>query len=310
MEIYENLNTFSEKNRTVVTLGNFDGVHIGHKKIIGKVVELSKKYSLPSVVFTFKNHPMNFFGAKIDIIFPESKKISAFEELGVDYLLNLDFDEKFANMNPEVFIREFLSKKLKASYIVVGYDYRFGKKRQGDFELLNLFGSKYGYTPLKIEKVEIDNITVSSTNIRNYLKEGQLCIANRMLGRCFEIEGQVKEGDSIGRLLGYPTANIDFSNYIIPKYGVYITKTVVDGKQYPSLTNVGVRPTIKQNGELKVETYLLDFDRNIYSQQISVKFIKYLRMEMSFPSFDELKAKIDEDIKIAREYFKYEDCTY
>ena len=278
--------------------------------IVYEDLDISKKYLLPSVVFTFKNHPMRFFGAKIDIIFPESKKISAFEELGVDYLLNLDFDEKFANMDSEVFVREFLSKKLKASYIVVGYDYRFGKKRQGDFDLLNLFGPKYGYTPLKIEKVEIDGLTVSSTNIRNFLKNGELSIANRMLGKHFEMEGKVKEGDGIGKLLGYPTANVDFGNYIIPKYGVYITKTSVQGEEYPSLTNVGVRPTIKQNGELKVETYLLDFDRDIYGQQISVKFLKYLRGEMNFSSFDQLRAKIDEDVKIAREYFKYEDCTY
>lgn len=310
MKVFENLNSFCEQNRTVVTLGNFDGVHIGHKKIIGKVVELAKKYSLPSVVFTFKNHPMKFFGAEVDIIFPESKKISVLENLGVDYLLNLDFDEKFANMNPEVFIREFLSKKLKASYIVVGYDYRFGKKRQGDFELLKIFCSKYGYTPIKIDKVEIDGVTVSSTNIRNFLKNGELQIANRMLGRYFEMEGRVNVGDKIGRLIGYPTANIDFSNYIIPKYGVYITKTVVENVEYPSLTNVGIRPTIKQNGELKVETYILDFNKDLYDQKIFIKFIKYLRGEMHFSTFEGLKSKIDEDVSIARSYFKHEDCTY
>jgi len=206
-------------------------------------------------------------------------------------------------MNPELFVREILVKKLNAKYVVVGYDYRFGRKRKGDFELLKMLSLKYGFSAIKIDKVEIENTTVSSSNIRKLIKEGNIPLANKMLGREFEIEGLVKGGDNLGRLIGYPTANIEYGNFIVPKYGVYITKTVIDGIEYPSVTNVGVRPTIKEKDELRVETYILDFDKDIYNKIVSIKFLFYLRGELKFDTFEDLKRKIDEDVKIAREYF-------
>lgn len=303
MNLYRHLETVRFENFSVVTIGNFDGLHIGHKKIIDKVVELSKKYSFEPVLFTFNNHPLKFFGTNVELIMPEEKKIDAIFKAGIRHIISVDFTENIANMNPELFVREILVKKLNAKYVVVGYDYRFGRKRKGDFELLKMLSLKYGFSAIKIDKVEIENITVSSSNIRKLIKEGNISLANKMLGREFEIEGLVKGGDNLGRLIGYPTANIEYGNFIVPKYGVYITKTVIEGIEYPSVTNVGVRPTIKEKDELRVETYILDFDKDIYSKIVSIKFLFYLRGELKFDTFEDLKRKIDEDVKIAREYF-------
>lgn len=303
MNLYRHLEAIRFENFSVVTIGNFDGLHIGHKKIIDKVVELSKKYSFEPVLFTFNNHPLKFFGTNVELIMPEEKKIDAIFKAGIRHIISVDFTENIANMNPELFVREILVKKLNAKYVVVGYDYRFGRKRKGDFELLKMLSLKYGFSAIKIDKVEIENITVSSSNIRKLIKEGDIPLANKMLGREFEIEGLVKGGDNLGRLIGYPTANIEYGNFIVPKYGVYITKTVVDGIEYPSVTNVGVRPTIKEKDELRVETYILDFDKDIYNKIVSIKFLLYLRGELKFDTFEDLKRKIDEDVKIAREYF-------
>ncbi|MBZ4671881.1 MAG: ribF [Deferribacteraceae bacterium] len=304
MKLYRDLENFNTTADTVITIGNFDGVHIGHQKIIGKVVELSKKYNFEPVLFTFNNHPMSHFGADIELIMPESKKIQLIFEKGIKHLISIDFTDEFASMPAELFVRELLVKKLKARYIVVGYDYRFGKKRQGDFNLLNMLSAKYGYTAIKIDKVEIDNMTVSSTNIRRLIKEGDIEIANKMLGREFDMEGVVTDGDNLGKLIGYPTANINHNNYIIPKYGVYITKTYIGEQEYPSLTNVGIRPTIVDKNELRIETYILNFDKDIYGKNVKISFLKYLREEMKFGSFSQLKLKIDEDVKIAKEFFK------
>lgn len=303
MNLYRHLETVRFENFSVVTIGNFDGLHIGHKKIIDKVVELSKKYNFEPVLFTFNNHPLKFFGTDVELIMPEEKKIDAIFKAGIRHIISVDFTENIANMNPELFVREILVKKLNAKYVVVGYDYRFGRKRKGDFELLKMLSLKYGFSAIKIDKVEIENITVSSSNIRKLIKEGNISLANKMLGREFEIEGLVKGGDNLGRLIGYPTANIEYGNFIVPKYGVYITKTVIDGIEYPSVTNVGVRPTIKEKDELRVETYILDFDKDIYNKIVSIKFLFYLRGELKFDTFEDLKRKIDEDVKIAREYF-------
>lgn len=303
MNLYRHLEAIRFENFSVVTIGNFDGLHIGHKKIIDKVVELSKKYNFEPVLFTFNNHPLKYFGTDIELIMPEEKKIDAIFKAGIRHIISVDFTENIANMNPELFVREILVKKLNAKYVVVGYDYRFGRKRKGDFELLKMLSLKYGFNAIKIDKVEIENITVSSSNIRKLIKEGDIPLANKMLGREFEIEGLVKGGDNLGRLIGYPTANIEYGNFIVPKYGVYITKTVVDGIEYPSVTNVGVRPTIKEKDELRVETYILDFDKDIYNKIVSIKFLLYLRGELKFDTFEDLKRKIDEDVKIAREYF-------
>jgi len=304
MKLYRDLETFNTTTDTVITIGNFDGVHIGHQKIIAKVVALSKKYNFDPVLFTFNNHPMSHFGADIELIMPESKKIELIFDKGIKHLISIDFTDEFASMPAELFVREILVKKLKGRYIVVGYDYRFGKKRQGDFNLLNMLSSKYGYNAIKIDKVEIDNMTVSSTNIRRLIKEGNIELANKMLGREFDMEGVVTDGDNLGKLIGYPTANINYNNYIIPKYGVYITKTFIGQQEYPSLTNVGIRPTIVDKNELRIETYILNFDKDIYGKNVKISFLKYLREEMKFDSFNQLKMKIDEDVKIAKEFFK------
>ncbi|KAA0258647.1 bifunctional riboflavin kinase/FAD synthetase [Deferribacter autotrophicus] len=304
MEVVRDLSKWFSKAPTVVTIGNFDGVHLGHQTIVKKVKELSKEYNLKSGVITFNPHPIKFFNNEIKLIMTERKKKKIFEELGIDYFFNLEFNESIANMDPEIFVRELLVKTLKAKFIVIGYDYRFGKKKKGDYELLKLLESRYGYTAFKIPPVKVDEIIVSSTNIRKLLTEGDVDLANRMLGRAFSLEGEVIKGDGYGKLLGYPTANLKVHNELIPAFGIYATKTLIDGKRYQSVTNIGIRPTIVNREEIRVETHIFDFNEEIYGKFIEVEFYKYLRKERKFDKITDLIGQIEKDCKLAKEVLK------
>ncbi|MGA1846182.1 bifunctional riboflavin kinase/FAD synthetase [Deferribacter abyssi] len=304
MEVIRDLSKWINRAPTVVTIGNFDGVHLGHQTIVNKVKELSREYNLKSGVITFNPHPIKFFNNDIKLIMTERKKKKIFEELEIDYFFNLEFNESIANMNPEIFVRELLVKTLKAKFIVIGYDYRFGKKKKGDFELLKLLEPRYGYTAFKIPPVKVGDLIVSSTNIRKLLTEGNVDFANRMLGRAFSLEGEVVKGDGYGKLLGYPTANLKVHNELIPAYGIYATKTLIDGKYYKSVTNIGIRPTIVNREEIRVETHIFDFDKEIYGKFIEVEFYRYLRKEKKFNKITDLISQIEKDCKLAKEVLK------
>jgi len=305
MKVFRDLSEYNEDVQTVVTIGNFDGVHLGHQKILDKVYELSRQYSFQSAVFTFEPHPMKFFGADIAMLLTSRQKVKLLEKAGIDYLFELTFGDNFAKMAPEIFIREILVKKLKARFIVVGYDYKFGYRRKGDFRLLEFLSSTYGYTPFKIDRVEIEGKVVSSTNIRKLIKEGNIVLANKMLGRSFSLEGIVGTGSKIGRLLGYPTANINVENEILPKTGVYASRIIVDGVKYNSVTNIGVRPTLDYDTEdVRVEVFIFDFHDDLYGKHVELELIDYLREEKKFESFDALKEAIAYDCKKAESLLK------
>lgn len=301
METIKGIESFSIDFDNSVTIGNFDGVHIGHSKIIEKVVDLAKVHNLKSVVVTFDPHPLNFFGNEIKLLTDIEKKSEILAEKGVDFHIVMNFNRELMSMDPEVFVREIVVKKLRAKYLVVGYDYRFGSRRKGDFELLKLFSVKYGYTPFKFEKVVINDITVSSSNIRKLLQDGDLKLANKMLGRFYSIRGVVAKGDGIGRLLSYPTANIKVDDYLIPKNGVYATLIRVDKELYKSVTNVGIRPTIPGKNELRVETFIFDFNGELYDKKVELFFVEYMREEKKFDNFDDLKNRIKIDCIEAKE---------
>ncbi|MGC8924597.1 MAG: bifunctional riboflavin kinase/FAD synthetase [Calditerrivibrio sp.] len=285
---------------TSITLGNFDGVHIGHKRIIEKTVNIAREYGIKSVVVTFDPHPIAFFGQRVDLLTNLEKKNQILETMGVDFHMVMSFNKELMMMDPEVFIREIIVKRLKAKYVVVGYDYKFGSRRKGDFELLKIFSSRYGYEAYRYDRVVVDNMTVSSSNIRKLLKEGNLSLANKMLDRYYSVLGQVVKGDGIGRLLSYPTANIVVADFLIPKYGVYATLIDIDGKIYPCVTNVGIRPTIPGKNELRIESFIFDFYDDIYNKNVELFFVQFIRDEMKFENFDDLKNRIAIDCEVAK----------
>lgn len=303
MQVYNNLSEYNQNFSTVVTVGNFDGIHVGHKKILEKVNSLAGQYGFKSVVFTFEPHPMKYFGADIPRILTSSQKQNILNEIGVDFLFQIEFSERFAQMSPEVFVREVLVKKLNARFIIVGYDYKFGKRRKGDFRLLQFLSQHYGYTPFKVDRVEVNGEVVSSTNIRKFLQEGKIKKANEMLGRYFSLEGTVVEGSKIGRLLGYPTANILVNNELLPKFGVYVSRLSLNGKKYDSVANIGVRPTLNEKAkDVKVEAFIFGFSDDLYGNEVELELLEYLRPEARLDSFEELKNVIKEDCEAAQKF--------
>lgn len=303
MEIYDTVQQLNQD--TAITLGTFDGLHIGHVKIIKQLVKDAKERNLKSVVYTFKNHPLslNHSIETPSTIFKLDYKKEILEKLGVDILIFLTFDDAQKNIEPNYFIEEILVKKLRMKHLVVGYDYHFGKKAKGNTELLIKSSRKYHYSYDIVDPIKKDYVRVSSTLIRKLLANGKIKDANYYLGRPYSLEGKVIDGEKIGRKIGYPTANLELdNNFAILKPGVYITKTLLDGEFYYSVTNVGFNPTLKQS-EFSVETYILDFDQSIYGKHIRVDFYKKIRDELKFKDVEELKEYIRWDVYNTKKFF-------
>ncbi len=297
---------------TAVTIGNFDGVHMGHRKLIETAKEYAEKENLKSIVFTFKPHPMFIFGNRENnalIMSPEEKEI-AIRKMGVDTYIEYPFDREFASMSPEDFAIDIVFKKLKCKVLVVGYDYRFGCRNAGDYKLLEKLGKEYGVKTVFIPNVIYDGERVSSTKIRECLVNKDVETANRLLTEPYYIYGHVSEGKRLGRQLGFPTVNIlAHEDKLFPPNGVYATATVYDGQVYYGMTNVGYNPTV--NGKHKtVETNLFDFDKVIYGEPILTFFFKWLRDEHKFPSVEALRDRLAIDTVNAAEYFKSEEYKY
>jgi len=289
-----------------VGLGNFDGLHIGHMTLINTLINESKLMGIDSIVYTFLKHPENILRKKLNtpIITTINKKIELLQSSGLDYLYFDEFDDAYSRMKPEDFIKDVLVKKLNVKLAVTGFDYRFGYKGQGDADLLKEAGKEYGFDVIVIPPVKINNHIVSSTSIRQYIAKGNIEKANKFLGREFSIKGTVKKGRRIGNTIGFPTANLSFSESIIlPHTGVYITRTLVENKVYNSVTSIGINPTFKENLPISIETYIMDFNKDIYGKEIEVFFLKHLRNEKEFKSVDELVEQIKNDVSDAVRYF-------
>jgi len=303
VKIYETIQPLNED--TAITLGTFDGLHIGHVKIIKQLVKDAKERNLKSVVYTFKNHPLSL-NESIETpstIFKLDYKTKILEKLGVDILIFLTFDDNQKNIEPSHFIEEVLVKELRMKHLVVGYDYHFGKKAKGNTELLIKSSRKYHYSYDIVDPIKKDYVRVSSTLIRKLLANGKIKDANYYLGRPYSLEGKVIDGEKIGRKIGYPTANLELdNNFAILKPGVYITKTLLDGEFYYSVTNVGFNPTLKQS-DFSVETYILNFDQSIYGQHIRVDFYEKIRDELKFKNVEELKEYIRWDVYNTKKFF-------
>ena len=274
MKIFESLDDIKQIDETVVALGNFDGVHMGHQQIITRTVRSAKAVGLASAVFTFSNHPSTVLGRGEpvkNILYAEEKN-RIIEEMGVDYLINIPFTKEILTMAPERFIKEILVDRLRIREAYCGFNYSFGYKASGTPEVLMHEGLKHGFGLHVQEPYKIDDIVVSSTYIRQLISEGRMEEATRFLGRMYDIGGEVIMGNKLGRTIGFPTMNLVIDETMItPPNGVYITFCTFDGKRYPAVTNVGNKPTIGEYAK-NIETHVFNFDGDTYGKHIDVEF--------------------------------------
>lgn len=304
MEYIAGITEFKLKN-SAVTLGKFDGLHLGHQHLMKQVIE-SKKQGYQAVMFSFLFHPENLFQKKeFELIYTEEEKLRRLRQTGMDVLVSYPFTEETKSIEPEDFIRDILVEKLGTKLIVVGKDFRFGHNRRGDIHLLKELESKYGYRLIACDKQRLHHTIISSTIIRKQLAEGDMEAANAMLGQPYSIYGKVLHGRKIGRTLGMPTTNlIPTENKLLPPSGVYASRTWIDGKQHPGVTSIGYKPTVGGEKSKGVETYLFDFDQDLYGKEIEVEILHFFRPELKFDSLEELKLKMQEDLAITLNYFE------
>jgi len=302
MKLLHSLDAYPSHKPAAVTIGSFDGVHLGHHKVLNDLKSIAKKNGEQSVVISFEPHPRMFFkpDSEMKLLTTTPEKIDLLDKQGIDYLILQKFDENFANQSPETYIKNLVEKPHMKN-LLIGYDHRFGKNRAGNFEMIQSMEDKFGYKTHKIAPLLIENEEVSSTKIRQALQEGNIDKANKFLGYPYFIEGRVVAGNQLGRELGFPTANIDFdfSKKILPKQGVFVVKSIIDNQPVYGMMNLGLRPTI--NGQkLIMEVHFFDFDKDIYGHNIQVSFLKRLRDEQKFDSLDALKQQLKTDAKASK----------
>lgn len=293
-----------QSESTIVAIGNFDGMHKGHAVLINRAVSKAKEIGVKSVVLTFSPHPrLVIKGENMPHIFTSNEKEKVVSEMGVDIFVEYPFTKEFANLSATYFIEEIIFKKLKAKAIVLGENYRFGKDGDGDVNLIKSFSLQNNIQVFVERLLKEEKEVINSTRIRRAILEGNIKLANAMLGRSYFIQGTVLSGENLGSLIGFPTANvIPHPTKIIPKNGVYVTTTNINGEgNLPSITNVGIRPTF--NGKsVTIETHLLDFKEDIYNKKIGVNFLERIRDEKKFEAVGELVAQIGADVAVAKKW--------
>jgi riboflavin kinase/FMN adenylyltransferase len=299
MRIYHHIDEFTAVKNAVVTIGTFDGVHIGHRKIISGIKELADSIGGETVILTFFPHPRMILHPEdesLKLITTITEKAQLMEQLGVDHLIITPFSRDFSNQTPEGYIRDVLVNKIGTKKIVIGYDHRFGKDRQGGLDDLLKLGPVYGFDVVEIPEQDINEVAISSTRIRNALLSDKIDLANSYLGYPFFITGTVIRGDQLGRQLGYPTANIvvEEKYKLIPADGIFAVTVNVAGNEYKGMAYIGSRPTV--NGLThNIEVNIFDFDQEIYNQPIRMEFHHYVRGDIKFSSLDELKVQLAKD---------------
>jgi riboflavin kinase/FMN adenylyltransferase len=307
LKIYQSLNEFIPTKKTIVTLGTFDGVHLGHNVILDKICNIAKQENLESVLLTFFPHPRLIVSndTEIKMLNTLSEKAILLEEKGIQNFIIHPFDKFFSELFPREFVEQVLIKQLNIQKIIIGYDHKFGKNRAADFNDLIAFGKEFGFEVEEISAKQVDEVSVSSTKIRNSLLEGNISLANAYLGYSYMLSGIVVKGNQLGRTIGFPTANIEIlENYkLIPKNGVYIVTAIVNKKTIFGMMNIGVKPTLGDNIP-SIEVHLLDFSEDIYGQKIQVNVIERLRDEQKFDSFESLKSQLEIDKINTIQYFE------
>lgn len=299
MKIFQSISEFQSNKKTVVTLGTFDGVHLGHQKIIEKLTQHSDSGNLESVVLTFFPHPRMVLQeqSEIRLLNTIEERTDLLAKTGLDNLIIHPFDKAFSRLTAEEFVQEILVDQLNIGKIVIGHDHRFGRNRTADINDLTAFGEQYGFEVEQISAQEIDAVSISSTKIRAALEQGDISLANDYLGYRYFLTGTVVKGKQLGRTIGFPTANIAINaNYkLVPKTGIYVVASVIDGKNVYGMMSIGTNPTVNDDNTLSIEVYYLDFEGDLYGKNLQVSFLAYIRDEQKFKDLDALKNQIEID---------------
>lgn len=308
MESFNNLNSFqTPPNKTVVTIGTFDGVHIGHKYVLNKVTQLSDENNFDSTVLTFFPHPRMVLqqDSSIKLLNTIQEKELLLSQIGIHNLIIHPFDLEFSRLTAEEFVKDILVEKLNAGIIIIGYDHRFGRNRTANIDDLIEFGKEYDFEVIEISAKEIDDIAISSTKIRTALLEGNISTANGYLGYNYFLSGKVVNGKQIGRTINFPTANIEISETykLIPKNGVYIISSLINDEKYFGMMNIGINPTV-DGLEQKIEVHFFDFDKDIYNQDLKIEILSRIRDEKKYDSLNELKTQLKKDEFTSRSFIK------
>jgi riboflavin kinase/FMN adenylyltransferase len=332
MQVHRSIDNLPSFKNAVVTIGTFDGVHLGHQQIIKQLKEEAAKINGETVIITFHPHPRTVVAAKtpVYLLTTLNEKIILLDKFGIDHLVVVPFDEKFSNQAPENYVHDFLYKRFKPHTLIIGYDHRFGKNRAGDYHLLENLGKQFGFIVKEIPEQVINDVTISSTRIREALLRNDIQTANSYLGYSYFFEGMVVDGNKLGRTLGYPTANIVIhdKNKLVPANGIYVAEAeitdseqlavnrkqiIIEGTGSPfadhrsqplkGMMSIGVRPTVDGKNRT-IEMNIFDFEEDIYGNTMKIFVCTYLRPEIKFNSLDELKSQIDKDKEDSLQYFE------
>lgn len=305
--IRENLKDYNSTKPSVITIGTFDGVHIGHKKIINQLTSISSKNNLISILLSFFPHPKMVLqnDNELKLINTIQEKESLLNSLNLDYLIIKEFTKEFSRLSALEFVRDILVNKLNAKHIIIGYDHHFGRNRTANIEQLKEFGELYDFKVTEILAQDIDDIAISSTKIRKALINGEIRLANKFLGYNFFFSGDVVHGNNIGKTISFPTANIkiDTPYKLVPKNGVYIVKTIIDNQITFGMMNIGYNPTF--NGKQKsIEIHFINFNKNIYHKNLTIEMISRIRNEIKFNTVEDLKKQLEQDKLSTLNYIK------
>jgi len=300
LKTYSSIHSFTSKKKTIVTIGTFDGVHVGHKKILEKIIQNTNNSDYESLVLTFFPHPRTILQTATEMkqLNTIDEKSNLIEKAGIDNLVIHPFDKEFASLSAEEFVKKVLVDIFNIQKIVIGYDHRFGKNRTADINDLIAFGNQYNFEVEQISAEELNEVAVSSTKIRNALSDGNIELANSFLGYNYTITGMVVQGKQLGRTIGFPTANISINEdyKLIPNSGVYVVECKIENQSYFGMMNIGTNPTVENtNQKQKLEVNIFDFDQDVYGKSINISFLKRIRSEQKFDSLDALKAQIAND---------------
>lgn len=308
MKIFHGTENANIARPTVLTLGVFDGLHLGHQEIMRKVVERARAVDAVATAITFDPHPRA-------VLYPDSappmlqtldQRLANLEVLGIEQTIVIPFTREFSGQPAENFLADIIYDRLQAREVYLGKGFAFGKDRGGNIELLRVMSEKLGFIADEVEEVQLRGMRISSSKIRKLLADGYVNLARRLLGRPYGVEGVIIRGNRRGHTIGFPTANLKPQNRVIPKFGVYATATLIDGSWRKSITNIGVRPTFESDADPSIETYVFDFDGDLYGDVLRVRFLHRIRDERKFNGIDELKAQIEKDSNRARNYFHHQ----
>ena len=307
MQIYHGIQEFVKLTYPVVTIGTFDGVHLGHQKILSRVRELAAAQNGESVIITFWPHPKYVLnpGNTMKLLSTFDEKAEYLDELGIDHLIRIPFTNEFSRVTSEEFVTKILIEKIGTKQLVIGYDHRFGKNREGSFEYLQENATNLGFEVAEISRKDVDHLTVSSTKIREHILQHKIHLANKLLGRAYQFSGIVVKGQQLGRKIGFPTANIEIAEKykLIPSNGVYAVRVTVQGKLRLGMMNIGIKPTIGKQA-MSIEVHVFNFDKEIYGIHLKVEVVKQIRKEMKFNDLQDLSDQLKIDSQRAMTILK------